>query len=476
MELERDTCYHALKTHDSRFDGVFYVGVSSTGIYCRSVCTAKTPKPENCTFYPSAAAAERSGYRPCMRCRPELAPGSARVDSVARLAGAALSRIEDGVLSEGGIADLASELGISDRHLRRVVQSEFGVSPIELAQTQRLLLAKRLLTDSTLPVTDVAFASGFASLRRFNALFRERYRLSPTDLRKRRAPDASPGVLACRLGYRPPLDWESLLGFLAARAMKGVEAVDGETYRRTVAVKGRRGWLSVRPDAHANNLRVEVSLNLTPVLSPVLSRVKRLFDLSAEPVQIAERLSPLADTHPGLRVPGAFNGFEIAVRAILGQQVSVRGATTLAGRFAAAFGEPISTPFEDLTLLTPTPGSVAAGDPCALEALGIIPSRCRAIVALAQAVYDGTIKLRPGADAEAAIARLKELPGVGEWTAQYVAMRALAWPDAFPHADLCVYKALGESNPARVLEIAEQWRPWRAYATMHLWKSLEEAK
>lgn len=476
MELEEETCYHALKTHDPRFDGAFFVGVSSTGIYCRSVCTAKTPKPENCTFYPSAAAAERNGYRPCMRCRPELAPGNARVDSTARLANAALSRIEDGVLSEGGIPRLAGELGISDRHLRRVVQSEFGVSPIELAQTQRLLLAKRLLTDSDISVTDAAFASGFASLRRFNALFREEYRMSPTDLRRGHHAGGSTDALVCRLAYRPPLDWDSLLEFLKARALKGVEAVDGDTYRRTVCIKDARGWLAVRPGAHANTLLVEISRNLTRVLAPVLSRVKRLFDLSAEPMQIAERLSPLSDAHPGLRVPGAFNGFEIAVRAIIGQQVSVRGATTLAGRYAAAFGERIETPFEDLTHLTPKAIAVAEADPCVLESLGITPSRCRAILALAGAVREGTLKLRPGADTEAIIARLMALPGVGEWTAQYIAMRALAWPDAFPHTDLCLFKALNEHNPARVLEIAEQWRPWRAYATVHIWKTLEEAK
>lgn len=473
MELDNDHCYQALLAHDTRFDGVFFVGVSTTGIYCRTVCTARTPRRESCTFYPSAAAAEQAGYRPCRRCRPELAPGNARIDAVGRLAAAAASRIEDGALTDRGITELAAEIGISDRHLRRVVETEFGVSPIQLAQTGRLLLAKRLLTDTSLPITEVAFASGFSSLRRFNALFKERYRWSPTELRKARAPEALQETLVCELAYRPPLDWDALLSFLVGRASRGVESVDGRRYRRAVALGKHRGWIAVEPSQRRHTLRVELSASLIPALLPTLARVKRLFDLAAEPQQIATRLGSLAASRPGLRVPGAFDGFETAVRAILGQQISVPAATTLAGRFGAAFGEPIETPFEALTRLPPPAERVAGARLEELISLGIIAARARSILALATAVAERKIRLEPGADVEGTMAQLKELPGVGEWTAEYIAMRVLSWPDAFPHTDRGIYKALGESRPKRVLQIAEAWQPWRAYAAMHLWKSLE---
>lgn len=476
MEFDSDTCYHALLAHDARFDGAFFVGVSSTGIYCRTVCTAKTPKPENCAFYPSAAAAEKAGLRPCLRCRPELAPGNARIDAVSRLAGAALGRIEDGALTEGGVTGLADALGVSDRHLRRVIQSEFGVSPVALAQTQRLLLAKRLLTDTALPVTDVAFASGFSSLRRFNALFAERYRLRPSDLRKRRAATQPTDTLTFKLAYRPPLEWDAMLRFLAARALKGVEAVDGRTYRRTAAFGQHKGWLSVTPSESGSTLKVDISSGLAQVLPRTLARVKRLFDLAAEPCRIAEHLAPLSDAKPGLRVPGAFKGFEVAARAVIGQQISVAGATTLAGRLATTIGEPVETPFEDLTHLSPTPRQIFAAGEETLATLGITTARCRTILALAKAVDDGEISLRPGGDVDGTVARLTAIPGIGDWTAQYIAMRALSWPDAFPHTDLGIRKALREDDPKRILGIAENWRPWRAYAAMHLWSSLEETK
>lgn len=473
MELDGDSCYQALLAHDPRFDGVFYVGVATTRIYCRTVCPAKTPRRENCTFHPSAAAAEQDGYRPCLRCRPELAPGNARIDSVRRLAAAAANRIEDGELTTKSVAELAAEIGITDRHLRRVIREEFGVSPIQLAQTQRLLLAKRLLTDTDLPVTEVAFAAGFASLRRFNVLFKERYRLNPTGLRKVRPAAAPPDTMSFLLAYRPPLEWDALLDFLAGRASCGVETADAGRYLRTVRVGERQGWLAVSLAAGRSALRVELSAALVPALLPTLARVKRLFDLSAEPRQIAAHLGPLAAAHPGLRVPGAFDGFEMATRAILGQQVSVKAASTLAGRFAAAFGAPVATPFPRLTHLSPTAERVAGADPADLVALGILAGRAHSIVVLARVVAEGGISLEPGGDVEETLTRLRKLPGIGEWTAQYIAMRALAWPDAFPHTDLGLYKALGETRPKRVLEAAEAWRPWRSYAAMHLWKSLE---
>lgn len=472
-----DACYRALAAHDPRFDGAFFVGVASTGIYCRTVCPAKTPRRENCAFYPSAAAAEKAGYRPCLRCRPELAPGGpARVDAVGRLAALAASRIEDGALAESGVEGLAAELGVSDRHLRRVVERELGVSPVELAQTQRLLLAKRLLTDTGLSVTEVALASGFSSLRRFHALFQERYRLNPTELRRSRAAGRLPDALTCDVAYRPPLDWDALLGFLAGRAVAGVEAVEDGRYLRAVRWGGATSWIAV---SHAPGgrpaLRVEVAASLAAHLPAVLARVKRQFDLAADPESIAAHLGDIV-TNPGLRVVGSFDPFETAVRAILGQQVSVKSATTLACRFAAAFGEPIETPSPAVHLLPPTPERVAALEPEDLIRLGIITARARSILALARAVADGTLTLDPGrGDVGETMRRLKELPGVGEWTAQIVALRALGWPDAFPHTDLGVMKALGETDPKRVLERAEAWRPWRAYATMHLWRTPKEA-
>jgi AraC family transcriptional regulator, regulatory protein of adaptative response / DNA-3-methyladenine glycosylase II len=473
MILNDDLCYQALLAHDRRFDGLFFVGVSTTGIYCRTVCPAKTPRRENCTFYASAAAAEQRGYRPCLRCRPELAPGNAHVDAVDRLVAAAVSRIEDGDLTERSVDALAAEMGVTGRHLRRAVQQELGVSPVELAQTHRLLLAKRLLTDTDLPVIEVAFASGFSSLRRFNALFKERYRLNPTALRKKKTTGEHKEVLRCELAYRPPLAWESLRTFLAGRAMAGVETVERNGYQRTVVVGKYQGWITVEPSEGRDALTVEVSASLAPVFVPTLARVKRLFDLAADPQRIAAHLGILAEAHPGLRVPGALDGFEMAVRAVLGQQVSVRAASTLAGRFVTAFGEPIETPHPGLTHLSPTAERVAQISTEELRAIGIPTARANTILALAEAVADGRIVLRAGADVEKTMAALKELPGIGGWTAQYVALRALGWPDAFPHTDLGIMKALGEKDPRRILEIAEPWRPWRGYAVMHLWKCLE---
>lgn len=471
MELNDDICYQALLAHDPRFDGVFFVGVASTGIYCRTVCTARTPRRENCAFYRSAAEAERAGYRPCLRCRPELAPGNARIDAASRLAAAAASRIEDGALTEGSVARLAAELGVTDRHLRRVVEREFGVSPLELAQTRRLLLARRLLAETDLSIIEVAFASGFSSLRRFNAAFQESCRQNPTAIRKRSSANIPCAALLCEIAYRPPYDWNAQLMFLAGRAWQGVESVEDGCYRRTVSLDRCCGWLSVSQAPEKNTLRVQLSASLAPALVPVLVRIKSLFDLSAHPDLIAAQLGTLAAPNPGLRVPGSFDGFEMAVRAVLGQQISVRAATTLAGRLACAFGEPVQTPFDGLTHRTPAAERIARTDPGELMALGITGMRAATIVALARAVAEGGIVLQPGHDVERTLAQLREIPGVGQWTAQYIAMRALGWPDAFPHTDLGIRKALGEPGPKRVLEIAEAWRPWRAYAVMHLWKS-----
>ena len=471
--LDADCCYQAVVTHDPRFDGVFFVGVSTTRIYCRTVCRARTPQKKNCTFYPSAAAAEQAGFRPCLLCRPELAPGNAPIDATGRLAAAVSRRIEDGTLIEQRFENLAQELGVSERHLRRVMHQEFGVSPIELMQTHRLLLAKRLLTNTPLPIADVAYASGFSSLRRFNALFHDRYRLNPSQLRKTKTVTIAQNDLVCEVAYRPPLDWQALLSYLAGRAIAGVETVEGDRYFRTVRLEQTQGWLAVEPVREKNVLRVKLSLSLVPVLLPALARVKALFDLAAEPQQISAHLGSLALHHPGLRVPGAFDGFEIAVRTILGQQVSVKAATTLMGRFVQCFGEPVETFFPTLTHLTPTAERVAQADIAEMTTLGILRTRARSILALAQAIVERTLSLAPGSSIEQTIAQLQKIPGIGTWTAHYIAMRVLADPDSFLHTDLGIRQALGETNPNRILAISTQWQPWRSYATLHLWKSLE---
>ena len=365
MPLDSDACYRALTAHDTRFDGRFFVGVSSTRIYCRPVCTVRMPRRENCRFFPSAAAAEVAGYRPCLRCRPELAPGHASVDASERLARGAVSLIEDGVLDAGGIEHLAERVGVTSRHLRRIFESEYGVSPIEYAQTHRLLLAKRLLTDTSLPVTEIALASGFASVRRFNALFRARYRMAPGRLRVRAEGDGLPATLVFELAYRPPYDWDAMLDFLRARAVAGVEHVSADAYARSIAVVQRgtmhAGRVEVRRARRRHALAIAVSPSLARAVPAVLSRVKHAFDLACDPAVVAAALGELASARPGLRVPGTCDGFELAVRAIVGQQISVRGARTVLGRIVAAFGEPLPEANGEVSRLFPTAARLAGG-------------------------------------------------------------------------------------------------------------------
>ncbi len=476
MELDALTCYRAVTAKDARFDGHFFVAVTSTRIYCRPICRVKTPMQKNCRFFPSAAAAEAAGFRPCLRCRPELAPGNAGVDANSRLARAAALRMEHEALNGEGVEALAARLGVSDRHLRRVFDAEFGVAPIAFLQTQRLLLAKRLLTDTALPITEIALASGFNSARRFNALFRERYRLNPRDLRKRVASPAHPDALAFELSVRPPYDWAALISFLAQRAIDGVEACDDKCYRRTVRLlQGgveHTGWVEISAMAKRPALTVRLSSSLARVIPAALTKVKALTDVACNPAEVARSLGELGARHPGMRVPGAFDGFEIAVRAILGQQITVKAARTLAKRFAAALGDPIATPWSELTTLFPTVQRVAGATAGQIAKLGIVGARAKSIIALAQALAEGKLHLDPSAPVEATLDALRDLPGIGEWTAQYIAMRALGWPDAFPHSDLGVLKGLAVASPKAALAASEKWRPWRAYAVMHLWNSL----
>ncbi|GAC1302887.1 MAG: DNA-3-methyladenine glycosylase 2 [Steroidobacteraceae bacterium] len=396
------------------------------------------------------------------------------VDASSRIVGGAIADIEELALSSARVADLAQSLGVSERHLRRVTAAELGVSPIELAQTHRLLLAKRLLSETALSHADVAFASGFGSVRRFNALFSSRDGLSP---RRVRGAGPASGGLMCQLDYRPPLAWESLLSYLRLRAIPGVEAADASHYRRTVSIDDHHGWISVSAAANGTALRVELSTSLAPVIAAVIGRVKHLFDLGAAPDAVAAVLSQdaalagIVRRLPGLRVPGAFDGFELGVRAVLGQQISVKAATTLAGRFARTFGSPIATPFADLDRLNPDARQVADRSVDEIAALGVVGSRSRSIAALARAVIDGRIRLTGAADVEAQIEALLGLPGIGPWTAHYIAMRALHWPDAFPGTDLMLLRAANATR-RQLHARAQGWRPWRAYATHYLWQSL----
>ncbi|HUF27411.1 MAG TPA: AlkA N-terminal domain-containing protein, partial [Gemmatimonadaceae bacterium] len=461
----------------------------STRIYCRPVCRARTPRRDRCRFYTSAAAAERAGFRPCLRCRPELAPGFSPTDAADRTARAAVARITEGALNENGVDVLARELGVGARQLRRLVEREIGVSPVELAQTCRLLLAKRLLSDTALPVTHVAYASGFRSLRRFNAMFQSRYRLSPTVLRRSAAgtplevvAGESRETITLTLAYRPPFAWEALLAFLGPRATPGVEHVGGGTYARTIGIEGRAGWVALSPDrasrsrngAGGGSIRADLSISLLPVLMPLIARLRALLDLDASPLDIDRHLMGvgLAESVrrlPGLRVPGAVDGFELAVRAILGQQVTVRGATTLAGRLAKMVGEPIETGHSALTHLPVSAARVAECSAATLASIGMPRARAESLRHVARAVAHGTLRLEPGGDAASVARQMVELPGIGDWTAQYVGMRALRWPDAFPASDMGLRKAAGGATPARLRRMAERWSPWRAYAAMHLW-------
>jgi AraC family transcriptional regulator of adaptative response / DNA-3-methyladenine glycosylase II len=493
-EPDANACYLALKARDARFDGRFFTGVTSTGIYCRPVCRVRTPRPENCRFFVHAAQAEASGFRPCLRCRPELAPGwipagSRAVwsvqDASELLSAQALQLIEADANQDYasiGIAALAHRLGISERHLRRIFQVHLGVSPLQYLQTRRLLRAKQLLTDTQLAVSQVAALSGFSSVRRFNAAFLQHYRLQPGALRKSSALSrrtlASQG-LALELHYRPPLDHEFMLNFLARRALAGVELVDPSkrSIIRTLGIEiGRRlqaGWLHLRFEPARHCVTVRVSETLAEALPAVLARVRALLDLDADPLAINGALGNALGGGAGVRVPGTVDGFELAVRAILGQQVTVQAGCTLATRLAQRFGAPLDTPFAGLDRLFPTPRQLAAASADELGMLGIVRQRQQAILALAQAVLSGTLDLHPLADPERSMAALQALPGIGDWSANYIAMRALRWPDAFPAGDLALQQALGvdkHKHPAQAAAaMAQAWRPWRSYAAMRAW-------
>ena len=475
--------YAMLLARDARFDGRVFVGVKTTGIYCRPVCRVRTPLARNCRFFDNAPSAEAAGFRPCMRCRPELAPGLSLVDSSQALAEAA-ARLIDHAVQHGqnlDIPQIAERMGVTDRHLRRVFLAAHGVAPLDYLSTRRLLLAKQLLTDTALPVTAIAHASGFASLRRFNAAFQTRYRMSPSALRRgREDDDIAPAAhdFTLRLGYRPPYDVAGVLRFFADRALPGVEAVHGMEIRRTLAWAHSGhlidGWLSYRFMPERHELHVRVAPQLVPALGSLLPRLRQALDLDADPAAIAPMLARLpVAAREGVRVPGGLDAFEIAARVILGQQVTVAAARTLSKRLVEALGRPVETPFAELHRLFPSAQAVAEADPERIGKLGIVRQRVRALQALAGALHEGRIELHRGAPLLATMAALRELPGIGEWTVQLIAMRALAWPDAFPATDIGVLNALNTRDLKAVSATAEDWKPWRAYAVMALWQTLE---
>ncbi len=490
MNLDAAKCYEALRSRDRRFDGRFFTGVRTTGIYCRPICPAPSPKAAHVEFYPCAAAAEEAGFRPCRRCRPEAAPGSPAWLGTSATVIRGMKLIAGGALNEISVGQLALRLGVGDRHLRRLFQKHLGASPLAIARTRRTHFARRLIDDCVLPMTDIAYAAGFSSIRQFNATVKKTFGRTPTELRrlgagarKKQIPAGNSEGLTFRLPFREPFDWKHLLGFLAMRATPGVELVDDTAYHRTVLIDGKPGLIHVRPLKTGGALLLAVDGPVSRHLPALVERVRSLLDLAADPAHIADHLesdSLLArslELRPGLRLPGAYDGFEIAVRAIVGQQVSVKGATTIMGRLAETYGKPAGEeePGGALTRLFPTPEALADGDPAAA---GMPRARGEAIRNLARMAANGDIKLDGCMSPEQVRDRLLGIRGIGDWTADYIAMRALHEPDAFPIGDLGVrhaFEAAGlDGSPGRIRKRADQWRPWRAYAVMHLWASLSD--
>jgi AraC family transcriptional regulator, regulatory protein of adaptative response / DNA-3-methyladenine glycosylase II len=471
--LDPDACYRAIASRDRRFDGRFVLAVRTTRVYCRPGCPAPLPKRVNSIFYPCAAAAEGAGYRPCRRCRPESVAGTPAWSGTSATVSRALRLILDGALDERDVEALAERVGVGGRHLRRLFAEHLGASPEAVARTRRVHFARRLIDETSLPIAQLSALAGFASLRGFNHAVKATFGRSPTELRRRVARAAAGGALALRLPYRPPFDWDALVGYFRVRATPGVESVDGGVYRRTFALGKQRGVLSVAPIPGEHALRLEIPAG--EHLLEAVTRASRVFDLDADPSAIGAHLSrdpvlaPLVARRPGLRVPGGWHPFELTVRAILGQQVSVRAATTLCGRLAAAFGDELPGIAEGPSRLFPEPAALAGKD---LTAIGLPTARARAISALAEAVASGRFLLEPSSGLDAHVARFAELPGVGPWTAHYVALRAFHEPDAFPAGDLGLRKAAGEGMTLTERELcarAEAWRPFRAYAAVHLW-------
>jgi AraC family transcriptional regulator of adaptative response / DNA-3-methyladenine glycosylase II len=481
-----DDCYCALASKDARFDGVFFTGVKTTGIYCRPICSVKTPKPSSCTFFSSAASAEAAGFRPCLRCRPELAPYALQQN----LAHAIWQKIAAGGLNEQSLEKLSVQIGLSSRQVRRVLLQEFGVGPTEIAQTQRLLFAKKLLHETDMAMNEVAFAAGFGSVRRFNALFKESYQLTPNSIRRDANAKNKMNLsiqdqgICLRLSYRPPYAWAAMMQYLNGRAMPSLEYVNvhTQTYQRAVKYGDYEGWYQVSNSAAQSQLIVQLSSNLSPVLMPVLSLIRAQFDAEANPSIIASHL----DSHyllakqlqktPGLRVPGAFSIFELSIRTILGQQVSVAGATTVSGRLVRRFGTPCVTPWIEINHHFPSADTLASASLSDIAQLGMPGVRANTILQFAQFAAIGGLEQLMGKPLDQVVNQLKTLPGIGEWTAQYIAMRGYRIPNAFPAGDLGLQKAVSESEvrftEKQLLAQSLAWSPWRSYAALLLWQSL----
>jgi AraC family transcriptional regulator of adaptative response / DNA-3-methyladenine glycosylase II len=477
LGLDRNALDRARVSRDPRFDGKFFIAVTSTGIYCRPVCPVPSPKLANIRYYPTAAAAAEAGFRPCLRCRPEAAPGTPAWLGTSAVVRRALRLIQDGVLDDASVDALALRLGIGPRHLHRLFVQHVGASPNTVAQTRRLHFAKHLLDETELPIAEIALAAGFGSVRRFNDTFQRTYRRAPRELRRQRrggGPTHGGEDVVLRLAYRPPYDWPQVRAFLATRALPGVERVDERGYARTVASDGRVAIVCVRALDGEHALELRVGGAAPAALFQLASTARRVFDLAADPARIAlafrpdALLGPLVTARPGLRVPGAWDPFECAVRAVLGQQVSVAAGRTLAARLVARVGRLVAGGSDGLTHLFPTPDALADAS---LDGLGLTGARAAALRALARAVAGGALDF--AAPVDDVTAALAELPGLGAWTAQYVALRALGEPDAFPAADLVLRRMAGAGGApltARALDArADAWRPWRAYAVLHLW-------
>jgi len=483
MELPgREVCYRALECRDARFDGLIFVGVSSTGIYCRPICPARTPKFKNCTFFGSAAAAQDAGFRPCLRCRPEIAPDLASWRGTSNTVSRALALIAEGALDGDGnsVEKLASRLGLGERQLRRLFLQHLGAPPISVAQTRRVLFAKQLIHDTRMPMTKVAMAAGFGSLRRFNETFLELFRRPPSALRRKNVTGSEEKDVVLRLRYRPPYDWESLLAFFRARAIPGVEIVDGDRYFRTVEVDRALGSIEVTHIPDRKSLGVRIRFPEVKSLPAIVARVRRLFDLGADIETIDDHLSgdpvlaPLIAQRPGLRAPGGWDGFEVAIRAVLGQQISVAAARRLAGQLAAVYGRKVPESFRihpDLCAVFPSARRLASASSIGLA---MPAARLAALKAVAEAAVADPNLFRPFGSIEETVARLRTIRGIGEWTAQYIALRAIREMDAFPVTDIGLLRGAasingGKTTPANLLTRAESWRPWRAYAAQHLW-------
>jgi AraC family transcriptional regulator, regulatory protein of adaptative response / DNA-3-methyladenine glycosylase II len=479
LGLDRRALDRARVSRDPRFDGKFFIAVTSTHVYCRPVCPVPSPKVANIRYYSTAAAAAEAGFRPCLRCRPEAAPGTPAWLGTSAVVRRALRLIHDGALDRSSVEELAAQVGIGARHLHRLFVEHIGASPLAVAQTRRLHFAKRLIDETRLPMTEIALAAGFGSVRRFNQAFLTTYRRPPRTLRRRGAGEAGADEVVFRLAFRPPYDWAHVRDFLARRAVPGVERVDARGYARTIAIGNGHALVCVRlrPGEHALELRVRGGE--PGALFALSAAARRVFDLAADPALIAlafeqdALLAPLLRQRPGLRIPGAWEPFECVVRAVLGQQVSVAAGRTLAARLVARAGRAIAGGADGLTHLFPSPAGLARAD---LTGLGLTGARARALHTLAQAADEGALDLTASTDA--VMAALTALPGLGAWTAQYVALRALGEPDAFPTGDLVLRRAAASGGPplsARALEArAEGWRPWRGYAVLHLWQAASE--